>query len=605
MERAHVERARERFLSGDSPDASVRTQILASWRRSLTAGVPAERFDIPYEPDLDFDGSLATCAAPVMERLQEQLSGMAVGVVLTDAHGRLLDRRVGESCLRGRLDQISFAPGFSYAEQHAGTNGVGTTLESRSATLVVGAEHFTDPLRPFACAGAPIRNPLTGRLEGIIDITCGASDANDLMRVLAGQAAHDVERLLLERVCAGPRALMAEFQATCARSANPVLAVSGDFVMANPAATRLPAADREHIEHIAADLARGARGEARLLLSVGETRLHSVPVRSGRRSLGVVLEVSFPRPVRKGEARKREARTGEARRGEQRRGEIAAAASERPFAGLAGTDPAWLSACGAVRRAAARRTSTLLLGEPGVGKYAVVRAAHLDRRPSRRFTVLDCAQAPDITREALDTALADSTGTVVLRHLERADRATVAAIRAGLTGASPELWLVGMVTATTVEDSAPVYDVLDLFDASVTLLPLRHRPGDLGALAEALLRGLAPGRRVRCSAETARLLAGGHWPGNVTELQSVLRAALRRRPVGDIEAGDLPMSFVSGTSRRRLSRLEAAERDLIVKTLWETKGNRVRAAAVLGMSRATLYRRMSAFGIEFVGQYPQ
>ncbi|TPQ22893.1 sigma-54-dependent Fis family transcriptional regulator [Streptomyces sporangiiformans] len=584
MERVHVERARERFLSGDSPDASVRTQILASWRRSLTAGVPAERFDIPYEPDLDFDGSLATCAEPVLERLQEQLSGMAVSVVLTDAHGRLLDRRVGESDLRCKLDQIWFAPGFSYAEEHAGTNGVGTTLESRSATLVVGSEHFTDPLRPFACAGAPIHNPLTHRLEGIIDITCRAADANDLMRVLAGQAAQDVERLLLERVGAGPRALMAEFQAACTRTPNPVLAVSGDFVMANSAATRLPAVDREHVEQIAAELARGARGEARLLLSVGETRLRSVRVRTGRRSVGVVLEVSFPRP--------------------ERMGETTAAASERPFVGLTGADPAWLVVCGAVRRSAARCTPTLLLGEPGVGKYALTRAAHLEQRPLRRFTVLDCAGDAAMSWEALQTALADMTGTVVLRHLERADRATVAAIRAGLTGASPDLWLVGMVTATTVEDSAPVYDVLEWFDTSITLPPLRHRPGDVEALATVLLRRLAPGRRVQCSTETARLLAGGHWPGNVTELQSVLRAALRRRPVGDIEAGDLPMSFVSGTSRRRLSRLEAAERDLIVKTLWETKGNRVRAAAALGMSRATLYRRMSAFGIEFVGQHP-
>src|SRR5688572_22714497 len=144
MERAQVGRARERFLQGDSPEPSVRTQILASWRRSLGAGVPADRFDIPYEADLDFDGSLVTCAAPVLDRLQEQLSGMAVGVVLTNVHGWLLDRRVGESDLRGKLDQIWFAPGFSYAEEHAGTNGVGTTLESRSPTLVVGAEHFTD-----------------------------------------------------------------------------------------------------------------------------------------------------------------------------------------------------------------------------------------------------------------------------------------------------------------------------------------------------------------------------------------------------------------------------------------------------------------------------
>jgi len=580
----YVERARELFLQGDSPDAAVRTQILASWRRSVTAGVPADRFDIPYQPDVDLDGSLADCAQPVLDRLQEQLSGMAVSVVLTDADGRLLDRRVGESHLRDKLDQIWFAPGFSYAERHAGTNGVGTTLESGAATLVVGAEHFTDRLRPFACAGAPIHHPLTHRVEGILDITCLASEANDLMRVLASQAAQGIERLLMERVYAGPTALLAEFRVACTRSANPVLAVSGDFAMANSAATRLPAIDREHLQHLAGDLAEGARGEMRLLLSSGETRLRYVPVPNGRRSFGVVLEVSFPKP--------------------RRTAGPAVVPAARPFRGLAGADAAWLEASGAVRHAAAGAVSALVLGEPGAGKYTLVRAAHLEQRPHQRFTVIDCAPEAAAPWEALRTALTDGDGTVVLRHLDRADGAVVTAIRAGLADAAPGRWLVGMVTAATMEESIPPYDLLDLFHVSITVPPLRHRPGDLPALVEALLRKLAPGRPMGCSAEAARLIAGGHWPGNVAELESVLRAGLKRRPVGNIEAGDLPLSFVSATSRRRLSRLEAAECDLIVKTLWEAKGNRVRAAAMLGMSRATLYRRMSAFGIEFVGQRP-
>jgi len=580
----HVERARELFLQGDSPDSAVRTQILASWRRSVTAGVPADRFDIPYQPDVDLEGSLADCAQPALDRLQDQLSGMAVSVVLTDADGRLLDRRVGESHLRDKLDQIWFAPGFSYAERHAGTNGVGTTLESGAATLVVGAEHFTDRLRPFACAGAPIHHPLTHRVEGILDITCLAAEANDLMRVLACQAAQSIERLLMERVYAGPTALLAEFRGTCARSANPVLAVSGDFVMANSAATRLSAIDREHLQHLAADLAVGTRGEMRLLLSAGETRLRYVPVQNGRRSFGVVLEASFPKPKRVAGA--------------------TVVPAARPFPGLAGADAAWLDACGAVRNSAAGPVSALVIGEPGAGKCALARAAHLEQRPHQRYTAIDCAPEAAAPWEALRTALADGGGTVVLRHVDRADPATVTAIRAGLTGAAPGRWLVGIVTAATMAESIAPFDLLDLFQTSITVPPLRHRAGDLPALAEALLRRLAPGRPVGYSAEAARLIAGGHWLGNVAELESVLRTALKRRPAGDIEAGDLPLSFVSATSRRRLSRLEAAECDLIVKTLWETNGNRVRAAAMLGISRATLYRRMGAFGIEFVGQRP-
>jgi sigma-54 dependent transcriptional regulator, acetoin dehydrogenase operon transcriptional activator AcoR len=58
----------------------------------------------------------------------------------------------------------------------------------------------------------------------------------------------------------------------------------------------------------------------------------------------------------------------------------------------------------------------------------------------------------------------------------------------------------------------------------------------------------------------------------------------------------------SARATRKLSRLETAERDEIVSALLEADGNRVRAAAALGIGRATLYRRMNTFGIEFVGK---
>ena len=113
-------RARERFLGGavqgdagspadGVPSArcpGVRPEIVDSWERSRRAGVDASRFAVPYMTDLDFGGSLVSSARPVLDHLEEQLSGTAVGVVLTDPHGRLLDRRVGEGELRLSLIHI-------------------------------------------------------------------------------------------------------------------------------------------------------------------------------------------------------------------------------------------------------------------------------------------------------------------------------------------------------------------------------------------------------------------------------------------------------------------------------------------------------------------
>jgi sigma-54 dependent transcriptional regulator, acetoin dehydrogenase operon transcriptional activator AcoR len=126
--------------------------------------------------------------------------------------------------------------------------------------------------------------------------------------------------------------------------------------------------------------------------------------------------------------------------------------------------------------------------------------------------------------------------------------------------------------------------------------PLRNRTADLTALTTAVLAELAPDREVRLTPDAQRTLARHGWPGNVRELRDALVAALRRRPVGAIEVGDLPESCQS-TPRGTLRPVEVAERDTIVGALRESGGNRVAAAAALGLARSTLYRKIAHYGI--------
>jgi transcriptional regulator of acetoin/glycerol metabolism len=86
------------------------------------------------------------------------------------------------------------------------------------------------------------------------------------------------------------------------------------------------------------------------------------------------------------------------------------------------------------------------------------------------------------------------------------------------------------------------------------------------------------------------------WPGNAEQLHRVLAEVVQRRRTGSIEPEDLPPE-VHAVSRRVLSHLEAIERDAIVKSLADAGGNKVQAARSLGMSRATIYRKIHDFGI--------
>src|SRR6185437_13997820 len=140
---SQLAQARERFLTAEPIEpGQVRDTILASWRRSREWHVAADHIDLSYVRDPDLDTPLTRTALPVLQNLHESLQGELVSVILTDAHGVALSRLTADHDLERHLDRVQLAPGFSYAEEFAGTNGIGTALESGRAAHVSGHEHY-------------------------------------------------------------------------------------------------------------------------------------------------------------------------------------------------------------------------------------------------------------------------------------------------------------------------------------------------------------------------------------------------------------------------------------------------------------------------------
>ncbi len=98
-----------------------------------------------------------------------------------------------------------------------------------------------------------------------------------------------------------------------------------------------------------------------------------------------------------------------------------------------------------------------------------------------------------------------------------------------------------------------------------------------------------------CSPEAMRLLMRSTWPGNAEQVHQVLRHVVRHRRSGSIQPSDLPSESWT-VSRRLLSPLECLERDAIVQCLLDGRG-KADAARSLGMSRATIYRKIHEYGI--------
>jgi sigma-54 dependent transcriptional regulator, acetoin dehydrogenase operon transcriptional activator AcoR len=226
---------------------------------------------------------------------------------------------------------------------------------------------------------------------------------------------------------------------------------------------------------------------------------------------------------------------------------------------------------------------------------------HQRRNPAGLLHVLDAADAAG-GQEWLAGArreLLDCQGTLVIRHVDRLNARQLRALSAALQdalAADQQDALRVVVTLSHAPVSEDLAELLRLFPSTVELPPLRHHIEDMQELVPFFLAKLNQQGRLTCSPEAMQLLLRSNWPGNTEQLWQVMRRVVQHRRSGSIRPNDLPPECWT-VSRRLLSPLESMERDAIVQSLLDYEGNKVKAAESLGMSRATIYRKIHEYGI--------
>ena len=286
--------ALDALLHDGEPPTEVPGNIWASWRRSATSGLSPERFSAPYADDGDHDGVLVRAARPVLDSLVDDLASTSIGLVLTDRRGDILDRWVPERSFGTQLDRVDLAPGFVYAEAAVGTNGIGTAIAERKPTFVRGSEHFADALTALACAAAPIIDPRTGHVLGVVDLTCWAQDASALMLPLARRAAHEIEERLLDDTGFAERLMMKRFLRERSGGKHPMLVANGRVVITNTAAERLVKPEDEPLlRHHAEEVMAGASPAVLdIVLANGRgVAVRCEPILDGSVAVGVVMHL--------------------------------------------------------------------------------------------------------------------------------------------------------------------------------------------------------------------------------------------------------------------------------------------------------------------------
>jgi len=194
-----VRRAWERFLGGGRAD-SVRGPIADSWRRSFAAGVdPSPQGAAPSVADDDevaarWEVHPLVKVAPL---IRECFAGIADDaahlMVVSDADGTLLWLEGAPGVRVAAANSMNFAVGALWSEGGAGTNAIGTALAADHAVQVFATEHFNEVVQAWTCAAAPVHDPDTGRVLGVIDLTSRMSTVHPHSFAVAVATAGAVE----------------------------------------------------------------------------------------------------------------------------------------------------------------------------------------------------------------------------------------------------------------------------------------------------------------------------------------------------------------------------------------------------------------------------
>ena len=290
---------------------------------------------------------------------------------------------------------------------------------------------------------------------------------------------------------------------------------------------------------------------------------------------------------------------------------------------------------------AATNGRVLIYGESGTGKELVAHAIHSSSaRASEPFVEVNCAAIPEDLIESelfghrkgtFPGALEDKTGklqkadggTLFLDEVGDMSLKTQAKVLRSLeeqrfepVGAETSIQVDVRVVAATnknLEDEIERGNFREDLFYRLNVIPfyvppLRERVEDVPLLAEHFLREftMAYGRRPKeLTPEAYEILREHRWPGNVRELRNLMERIVIMNPQARVDARHIPLANgkrnVIERPAERFGSLHdvraAAEREYILKTLDETKGNVTKTAELLGLERSNLYRKMKTLGI--------
>jgi DNA-binding CsgD family transcriptional regulator len=213
--------------------------IAESWRQTTARDLRPDRFDPPFAQSEESDTLFLQAAMPIVDRLGGDLASTQISVVLAAGdHCRIVARRASGPLEEAQLDVLKFSSGYLWSIEDVGVNGLGAAFSVKTPTLVQGIEHFADALAALATAGAPVHDPRTGQVAGVLALVCPGEASNQLLLPMATRAAREIEQRLLSDSAGFDRLVQAKFLDARRRTRSPLAGITRTALLVNSAAAR-------------------------------------------------------------------------------------------------------------------------------------------------------------------------------------------------------------------------------------------------------------------------------------------------------------------------------------------------------------------------------
>lgn len=599
---------------------------------------------------------LCAHATPVMETLREQIVNTQSMIVLTNVEGLIL-HSIGDDDFLLRAEKVALRPGANWAEDRQGTNAIGTSLAEGCAIAVHGDQHFLAANRFLACSSVPILDPY-GDPIGVLDVTGDYRSYHQHTMALSKMSVQMIENHLFTTTFRDSLQVSfhgrAEFLGTLMEG---IVAFTSDgrFLSANRSAQfqlgLSLAALRAHTLS-SLFLATGAQLIDRVRESVAPHLMLSL-----HNGAVVCARVQFRRTSISESGRLGAANNAEVFGGERNSERPAARESvARRTAGLSRLsfldtgDPQLAAVIAKIRKVIGRDIPILITGETGTGKELLAQAIHNDSpRRDGPFVAVNCASIPETLIEselfgyeegaftgarrkgAVGKLMQANGGTLFLDEIGdmpyplqmRLLRVLQERLVTPLGSAKTTPVDIAIICAThrnlreMIAQNGFREDLYYRLNGLLVRLPSLRERTDLTVVIQKMLRweSLAntTGQPLSVAPEVMAMFERCAWPGNFRQLGNLLRtAAAMVDDDGEIRSEHLPDDFfddlrdiaeqqalpktqlVADTVMAEGARLQDLASSVVLATLARYGGNVSATARALGVSRNTVYRKMSA-----------